>query len=211
MTTPDNHPVAMTPEILIGPGEGAVQRTYAGILTDEDSRRLRRKVFNITDAEEMAVDTIVQSPHSSYRSFSEFVRHAVYEMVMAWVSAGFPDNMHAAEAVTTLVKARLHAQRLAIRGDFQDSFNTIEQSLMDWAAVGDWTAIVKELAYLDGLIQDTQGLSEKWAWRIESMVVHSQAVRQAVSRLYDAWSVGNDDQRKEADKWTQWIELLTQG
>ncbi len=187
----------------------AIRDTFSGRLTDDEAGRLLRRTFTLTAEDIMAVDAVCQSPDTDFTYFSEFVRSAVVQLVMAYVAAGFPDKA-VSETMRSVQNSRKHAARLAIRGRFQDDFATMEQALVDWTGVGDWTAIDKELEYLDGLVADTRDMSQTWAFRMEAIVTKSTAVTRAINGLHEAWSRSRKKKEKEAaEKWVAWLESLT--
>lgn len=187
----------------------AVKDTFSGTLTDEEARRLLRRTITLTQEEVMGIDAVVQSPQTDYVYFSEFVRSAVVQLLMAYAMSGFPDKSMS-ETIRALQDSRRHAARLTLRGQFQDNFATIEQAIQDWTALGDWEAIDRELEYLDGLVKDTQELSTTWAFRMENIITKSAAVRNAVNGMKDSWGRSRRKALKErADRWVTWLEALT--
>lgn len=188
-------------------GIEAVKDTFSGKITEEESRRLRRRTITLTEEEVMAVDAIVQHPNTDYQWFAEFVRSATVQLVMAYVASGFPDES-VSETVRALQESRRHSARLALRGQFQQNFSQSELALMDWTTNGDWEAIDKELTYLDGIVKSTQTLSSAWAFRMESIIVRSAAVRGAVTAMKEHWN-RKQGQRRVARRWVEWLEALS--
>ncbi len=190
---------------------GAVLRQAMGMLTDEDSRRLRRKLVTVTPEEEMAADLIWQHPNTEYKSFTDFARHAIYELIMSHVNAGFAEGKATGETMGVMAMARDNYHRLKTRGEFAETFEQTEEALNDWTALADWKAIDRQLGTLDAFLRDTRPLSEKWAWRFEELVAKSTAVKRAIDGLHDAWRLSKDDElREKASHWTTWLEELSQ-
>lgn len=188
-------------------GIEAVKDTFSGKLTEEEARRLRRRTITLTEEEVMAVDAIVQHPLTDYTYFSEFVRSAVVQLAMAYVASGFPEES-VSETVRALQESRRHSARLALRGQFQQNFSQSETALLDWTTNGDWDAIDRELVYLDGIVKSTQMLSTTWAFRMESIIVKSGAVKGAVTAMKDHWT-RKKGQREIARRWVEWLEALS--
>jgi hypothetical protein len=195
------------PTVLLGLEEGAANRPFLGEMTDSESRRLRRMTINFVTEELLMIDEVVQSPFTEYRSVSGFVRHAITELLYALYGAGFPSEF-VGETVTAMRKMRQHAHRLKLRGEFEESFGTVEESLLDWVETGDWKAIDAQLAQLRGFVEETNKLSTGWGYRLERMVVDSTAVNKATSALYDSWDGEGGEKREKAKQWMAWLESL---
>lgn len=185
----------------------AVKDTFSGKLTEEEARRLRRRTITLTEEEVMAVDAIVQHPLTDYTFFSEFVRSAVVQLAMAYVASGFPERS-VSETVKALQESRRHSARLALRGQFQQNFSQSEVALLDWTTNGDWEAIDKELTYLDGIVKSTHELSSAWAFRMESIIVRSAAVKGAIMAMKEHWT-RKKGQRETGARWVEWLEALS--
>src|SRR3990167_7455757 len=80
------------PDALIQVQPGSLHRSEMGQLATAEARRLVPMAFSITKEELAAVDAIVGSPHTAYNVRADFIRHAIWELVSAWVQSGFPSQ-----------------------------------------------------------------------------------------------------------------------
>lgn len=190
------------------PQSGAVERQFTGLLTEEDAKKIRKKWVGLTPEEALGIDLIAQDPSTDYTSSADFLRHWAYEGILAHMASGFNVGKAVGESMRSLRRLRENHYRLKIRGEFDEMFDVIEQSLQDFTGSHDWKAIVLQLTELDAFVIETQGISISWASRFEEVIGQSRFVKQAVHELYNEWGSGTGEQRKVAAQWIQWLESL---
>lgn len=195
------------PQLLMGQLErGAMNRQYTGTLSDNDAKALVSRSYNTTKEEANAVDRIVQSPHTLYVSSGDFVRHAVFELLMAWQAAGFPDDYNS-DTIAHVRAMRDAADRLRLRQQFADIITTYESSLTEGLDTGDYDFIVSTLDTLQGYVDRTP--EEHWRHYVRRVILRSGVVKAAIEALHEAVDGGDPSVQQfasAAEHWTLWLE-----
>ena len=190
-----------------------LQRQYVGTLADGDAKSLISRSYNTTKEEAAAVDRIVGSPFTLYISSGDFMRHAAWELLMAYEEAGFPDD-YLPDMVTHIKYMREEAQRLRLRQEFNDILLVYETSLRDGIDNGDYDFILSTLEVLEGYLTRTP--DEHWKHYLKRVVLRSGVIKQAIDAFYD-WSNSDETPLKKAErhkyqvaseKWLLWLEGL---
>jgi len=184
----------------------AVNQQYIGTLADADSKSLITRQYSTSKEEAAAVDRIVGSPHTLYIGHGDFVRHAVYELLMAWERAGFPDQF-VPDVFTHLREMREAAFRVRLRQEFQETLLVYENSLNEGLNVGDFEMVEAALHTLEGYIERTP--EEHWKHYLKRTILKSGTVKHAVDALYEAAREDGKHQGR-ADRWLVWLEGLAE-
>jgi hypothetical protein len=200
----------LLPEILMGRlVDGATRRQYIGQLADSDAKSLISRTYNTTKEEASAVDRIVGSPTTLYSSHGDFVRHAIWELIQAYVEDGWPDN-YIPDVTAHIKNMRESAQRLRIRQEFNDILIIYEASLSDGLATGDFELVSATFNTLQGYLDRTP--DEHWKQYLRRVVLRSSVMKAAIDALYDmAHENGVQEYQVEAEKWLLWLEGLADG
>lgn len=195
------------PTLLMGQLQrGATQRQYTGSLADADAKALVPRTYNTTRMEADAVDRIVGSPLTLYMAHGDFVRHAVFELLMAYEQDGFPDEF--IPDVTAHVRAmREEAQRIRLRQQFADVLLVYETSMASALEAGDYDLVTATLVTLEGYIDRTP--EEHWRMYLRRAMLRSGVIRAGVDALYE---VARSQPRFQgtAGKWLIWLEGLAE-
>jgi len=182
----------------------AIERAWVGVPAAADAKALVTQTYSLSKEELSAIDHITGSGLTNYISHSDFVRHAVWELLRAYEEAGFPDDF--LPDVTYHIHAmRDQARRLKIRQDFQDILLTYEASLSDGVETGDYDLIESALHDLEGYVDRTP--DAHWQQYLRRVILRSAVVRMGVDALYEV-SRAERQYAKAAGKWQVWLEGL---
>ena len=184
----------------------AMKRQYLGALADREARSLITRSYNTTKEEAAAVDRVVGAPQTLYTSAGDFVRHAVFELLMAYEEAGFPDT-YVRDVAAHIRAMRETAERLRLRQDFAEVLSVYETSLLDGVDVGDWDLVQDTLETLEGYVERTP--DQYWRAHLKRTTLKSVIVKGAIDALYEY--ARNDEQyANRAARWQAWLEGLTE-
>ena len=152
------------------------------------------------------ITNIVQDGQTDYVGFDDFCRHAVMELLQAYVKAGWPDVGLGAElAYEKAIRRQSHqAQR---RQEVRESLHKYDDELDIAIQHRDWEYINGHLEYLEGCIRDAPTEGMKQVLRRE--IAHSTGVRRAVEALntwVDARVVDASAVRERGDRWRGALE-----
>lgn len=188
--------------------DGATFRAYLGQLADAEARGLITRQFSLTKEEANAVDRVVASHSTLYDSHAEFVRHAVFELLMAYEQAGFPDS-YVPDVTAHLRRLRQNAEMLKRRQDFAEALVTYEASLNGALEFGNFDYINDVLADLEGEIARTP--DEFWKSHLKRTVLKSVVVKGAIDML---WEYDREHPTEghgiRAERWFAWLEGLAE-
>lgn len=183
---------------------GAITHQYMGTLADADAKSLVTRTYNTTKEEAAAVDRIVGSPLTLYSSNSDFVRHAIYELIMAYEEAGFPDQF-VSDITAHLKSMRESAQRLRLRQSFQDVLIVYENALSEGMETGDFDLVVATLTTLEGYLDRTP--EKHWRVYLQHTILKSSMVKTAIDNLYEHGRI-ETRYMGPARKWLTWLDGL---
>jgi hypothetical protein len=171
---------------------------------EAEAKRLVTTSFNLTKEESAAIDVVVGNPQTVYEHRGDFLRHAVVELLNAWLRAGFPSD-YVDDLVSHIRDMRAAAYRLKLRQDFQEVLDVYEVTLEQTLISGDIPAILEVLKTLRGYVDRTP--SVYWKEHLQKTLSHSRNVQHAIHVLYEA---ARTDQRiaEEARTWENWLENL---
>jgi Arc/MetJ-type ribon-helix-helix transcriptional regulator len=180
---------------------------FLGELSPSEVKDLTSTSLSIPRQILIATDHVVGDPRTPYKNRSEFVRHAVHALLMAWVDAGWPDK-HVYDIVSHAAAMREGAERLRVRADFDEAVTAYEVQLHDGAEYGDWGLITRTLASLKGFIERSP--DPFWKEHLMRVTAKNPAVKRAIATMYDGVQVfrRRDKRRKEAEAWQKWLESL---
>lgn len=182
----------------------APERSSTGILADAEARRLTTTSFSLPKEQSAAIDVVVGHPDTAYTHRGDFIRHAVLELLWAWVQAGFPSEFVKDE--TEHIRAmRTAAYQLRRRQDFAEILTIYEVSLAEGSETGDWGLVTDTLGILQGYIDRTR--DRHWQEHLRKAIARSPSTQAAVNGLYEA-SRDESKLRKEARHWNRWLESL---
>jgi|SRR3990167_10670 len=198
-----SEPIAIT-DALIQVRPGSLQRTEMGSLADAETRRLVGMPLSVSKEELAAIDAIVGSPHTAYNTRSDFIRHAIWELVTAWVHSGFP-SQYAYDIVSHLGAMRSAAHRQRIRQEFEDVVSVYEVSLSDGVEAGNWSLVTGALEDLQGYVDRTP--DPYWAEHLRRVISRNPNVQRAINSLYEA-SRAEPSLKSVAEVWQHWLESL---
>ena len=195
------------PAVVMGAmSRAAVNEQYVGNLADGDSKALITRQYSTTKEEAAAVDRIVGSPLTLYIGHGDFVRHAVYELLMVYEKAGFPDEF-IPDVVAHFRNMREGAYRIRLRQEFQDTLLVYENSLNEGLNVGDFELIADTLETLEGYVERTP--DEHWKHYLKRTILKSSTLKSAVDKLFE---VAREDRKFQgrADRWLVWLEGIAE-
>lgn len=183
---------------------GAISRQVTGVLMEAEARRLVTTSFNLTKEESSAIDTVVGHPQTIYDHRGDFLRHAVVELLNAWVQSGFPSE-YVDDLVSHLRDMRSAAYRLRLRQEFQEVLDVYEVTLEQTLTSGDIAGVLEVLRTLRGYVDRTPSVF--WKEHLQKTLARSRNVQHAIGALYEA---ARDDKKleKEAETWNHWLENL---
>lgn len=192
--------------LLAGLQPDAYDHQYRGLLASKESRNLVTRPYSTTREEAAAVDHIVGSPATLYTSANDFVRHAVFELLMTFDKAGFPDNQN--QDITSHIKnLRSEAHRLQLRQDFSEALTIYEASLSSGLEIGDYVMVQDVLTTLEGFLERTP--DRYWQSYLKRTILKSVVVKGAIDALFEyvrehpvSSSAGS------SEKWQLWLEGL---
>lgn len=194
MEHPERDIVPLPSTIMSGLARHSLERQYTGTLADGDAKSLITRTYNTTKDEAAAVDRIAGSPDTLYISHGDFVRHAVFELLMAYEEAGFPDSF-IPDVLGHIRLGRENAMRTRIRQQFGDILLTHENSIIDGVETGDFELVANTLLDLEGYTERTPEIHwKRYLWRT---VLRSGVIRMGVDALSEQthqstpeWSAG---------------------
>lgn len=201
-------------------GPDPLDRQYVGVLADGDAKTLISRSYNTTKEEAAAVDRIVGSPLTLYISSGDFVRHAVFELLMAYEEANFPDE-YIPDMTSHFRHMRESAQRLRLRQEFNDILLVYETSLRDGMEVGDFDLILSTLEVLEGYLERTP--DPHWKHYLKRTVLRSTVMRAAID-AFSEWAnsreadvvlkpgerKAREKYQRAAERWSLWLEGLAE-
>ena len=202
--SPENFPLSLA-RIDIG---AAIGRQYIGLPTDAESRRLVRKFFYITREVEALIDRLVQDPRTDYGQFSDFVRHAVHELLYAYYSElGYPDADIGKE-LDYEASIRSQSYRASRRADLREMIHRYDDELEEAITNIDWKYISEHLDMLDSWLKEAPTLQMEQA--IGGLIFQTPGIKRAIEAL-EKWSVSEDRQlpksvKEQAKRWEGWLE-----
>ena len=182
----------------------AIARQATGILVEAEARRLVTTSFNLTKEESAAIDSVVSNPETIYEHRGDFLRHAVVELLNAWVRSGFPSD-YVDDLVNHLRDMRSAAYRLRLRQNFQEVLDVYEVTLEQTLTSGDIAGVVEVLTVLRGYVDRTPSVF--WKEHLQKTLARSRNVQHAIGALYEA-ARGDKRLAKEAETWNHWLESL---
>ena len=180
---------------------------FLGELTDHEVRQTVTTSLSVPRDVLLAVDRIVSDPRAGYATRSEFIRHGVHALLIAWLDAGYPDQQ--VYDVTMHARAmREAAMRIRVRADFEEAITAYEVQLNDGAELGDWGLVRRTLETLQGYIEGSP--DPYWKEQLRRTVARNGAVKRAASAMWEAFDDRGkrDPERKEAVRWQSWVESL---
>lgn len=163
--------------------------------------------YSTTKMEADAVDRVVGNPKTAYSSAGEFVRHAIFELLMAYERAGFPDDF-IPDVLAHIGTMRQEAERLRLRQDFQEVLITYEMSLSSGMEVGDFEFIDDTLGVLEGYLERTP--DNYWKAHLKRTILRSVVVKGAVDGFYE-FAREHQEYASRAVRWQLWLEGLVEG
>lgn len=190
--------------IVGGLQRGATERQYLGALASKESRNLITRTYAITKEEAAAVDIVVGNPGTLYTSAHEFVRHAIFELLMSYEASGFPDHQ-VKDTMSHIRAMRAEAQRLQIRQDFSESLTIYEQSLSSGLDAGDYELIHDTLLTIEGYLDRTP--DNFWRVQLKRTVLRSVVVKGAIDAFFE-FARTHDDYTDRAQRWQDWLDSL---
>lgn len=209
---PDNEtgtaltPTSLVPiDILMGSLEKqALERQYLGALAGRESRNLVSRPYNSTKEEAAAVDRIVGSPQTMYVSQGDFVRHAVFELLMLYEREGFVDD-YSKDVTAHIKNMRAEAHRLQLRQDFNETLSIYEASLSAGLDMGDWELLHDTLKVLENYVTRTP--DDHWKAYLKRTILRSVIVKGTIDALFEH---GRDhaEYRGRAEGWQLWLDSL---
>lgn len=203
---PEN-PKGQSPSNLMrGLERQSTTRQYTGTLADADARSLITRTYSTTKEEAAAVDRVVGSPQTLYMSHGDFVRHAVWEMLMAFEDSGFPDD-YIPDVVMHLRDMREAAHRLRLRQQFSDVLMVYETSLTDGLETGDFDLVQATFETLEGYLTRTP--DEHWRHYLQRTILRSGVIKAAVDALFEVGRL-EAQYADKAEKWLLWLEGLAE-
>lgn len=199
------HPVpAALSDSLVQPDEAAPSRAPIGVLADAEARRLVTTSFTLTREESSAIDAVVGSPHTAYESRGDFIRHATWELLNAWVKNGFP-SVYAADIVAHIRAMRNAAFILRTRQEFEDAIQPYEVSLSAGVESGDWGLVLDTLHTLQGYVDTTP--DRYWREHLRRVIARNTAVQRCIGSLYEA-ARELPKMKEQSRTWQRWLESL---
>jgi len=192
--------------IIAGLQRGATDRQYLGSLASKESRNLITRTYSITKEEAAAVDIVVGSPGTLYTSAHEFVRHAVFELLMSYEASGFPDHQ-VKDTMAHIRTMRAEAQRLQIRQDFSESLTIYEQSLSSGLDAGDYELVHDTLQVIEGYLDRTP--DNYWRVQLKRTVLRSVVVKGAIDAFFE-FARTHESYTDRARRWQDWLDSLVE-
>lgn len=185
---------------------GASKRQYEGSLADRDSKVMITRSYSSTKMEADAVNSVIESGLTSFRSPSDFIRWAVFEGLCAFERDGFPDA-YIPDILSHIGRMRKEAEQLRLRQDFAEILLTYETSLNRGLDVGDYDLVHDTLEELEGYIARTP--DNFWKNHLKRTILKSVIVKGAIDAFYEA-ARGEPEMAERAVRWQLWLEGLVE-
>lgn len=198
---------AVAPHPIVQLLENIHLQHFLGDLSPGEIKDLTTTTLSIPKQILIAVDHVTGDAHTPYKNRSEFIRHAIHGLLMAWVDAGWPDK-HVYDIVAHAATMRESAERLKVRADFDGAITAYEIQLNDGTEYGDWKLVIRTLETLKGFIERSP--DPFWKEHLMRTVAKNSSVKRAITTMYDGVQIyrRNDKRRKAAETWQKWLESL---
>ena len=183
----------------------SLKRQYVGVTTTAEAKGTVKKSFRMSRELEALADRLVQDKRTAYSAFEELVLHAMYELLLAYKMAGYP-NADLGRQLEFERNIRERSYRSQQRSDIGDSFHRFDEELDQAVRLGDWKFIADHLQFRDKLIEDSP--SESHAQQIRILSAQSLSVRKALRALLNWLDAGEAPQeiRGIVTRWTLALE-----
>lgn len=160
--------------------DSALGEQHLGIPADAESGSKVRRSFFLRRELEPIITDIVQDGRTAYESLDDFIQHALYGLLAAYVEGGYP-HMALGEELSYIRSIRTQANRARRRTEIRKSFHRFDDELETATRNGDWAYLESHLAWLEEVLRGAP--SEGLRQEIRSALAQSLTLNHGVAML----------------------------